>query len=57
MTVMKTELPQLKSYDRLLIGGAWVKPSTSDTIEVFSPSTEAWLAMSPRRPSKMWMRR
>ena len=37
----------LKDYDRLFIGGAWVAPEGTDTIEVVSPSTERWWRRVP----------
>lgn len=33
--------------DRLFIGGAWVSPTTADTIEVISPATEQVIARVP----------
>jgi acyl-CoA reductase-like NAD-dependent aldehyde dehydrogenase len=35
------------SYDKLFIGGEWVAPSSSRTIEVFSASTEAPIGRVP----------
>ncbi len=37
----------MKSYDRLYIGGEWVAPSSSSTIEVISPTTEEVVATVP----------
>jgi aldehyde dehydrogenase (NAD+) len=37
----------VRSYDRLFIGGEWVSPSGSGTIEVVSPSTEEVIATVP----------
>jgi aldehyde dehydrogenase (NAD+) len=37
----------LKSYDRLFIGGDWVKPEGTGQIEVVSPSTEEVVARVP----------
>jgi aldehyde dehydrogenase (NAD+) len=44
-----TEAPQEqgRSYDRLLIGGRWVKPASDRTIEVVSPITEERIASVP----------
>jgi aldehyde dehydrogenase (NAD+) len=37
---MTQTAPAFKTdYDKLFIGGAWVEPSTSEVIEVFSPAT------------------
>ena len=43
----------VKDYDQLFIGGKWVAPEGTDTIEVISPSTEEVIARSPtpRRPT------
>ena len=35
------------SYDKLFIGGDWVTPSSSRTIEVFSASTEEPIGRVP----------
>ncbi|MGH9091665.1 MAG: aldehyde dehydrogenase [Acidimicrobiales bacterium] len=37
----------VKDYDRLYIGGTWVAPEGTDTIEVVSPSTEEVVARVP----------
>jgi betaine-aldehyde dehydrogenase len=37
----------VKSYDRIFIGGEWVAPSTSETIAVVNPATEAICAHVP----------
>ena len=37
----------MKTYDRLFIGGEWVAPATSTTIEVISPHTEEVIARVP----------
>ena len=37
----------LRSYDRLYVGGRWVSPSGTDTIEVVSPRTEEVVATVP----------
>ena len=37
----------VKIYDRLFIGGEWVVPATSSTIEVISPHTEEVIASVP----------
>jgi len=37
----------VKDYDRLFIGGAWVAPEGTGTIEVISPSTEEVVARVP----------
>ncbi|MER6975817.1 aldehyde dehydrogenase [Streptomyces carpinensis] len=47
MTVTKIGSPRLRSFDRLFIGGEWVKPATDKVIDVVSPSTEEWLASVP----------
>jgi aldehyde dehydrogenase (NAD+) len=38
---------QGRSYDRLLIGGRWVEPSSDRTIDVISPITEERIASVP----------
>ncbi len=40
-------MSSVKSYDQLYIGGHWVDPSTSDTIDVVSPATESVIAHTP----------
>ncbi|HEY8517426.1 MAG TPA: aldehyde dehydrogenase [Candidatus Binatia bacterium] len=37
----------MQTYDRLFIGGEWVAPSSSDTIDVVSPATEEVIARVP----------
>ena len=37
----------MKSYDRLYIGGEWVEPSSSSSIEVVSPTTEEVIGRVP----------
>jgi aldehyde dehydrogenase (NAD+) len=37
----------VKTYDRLFIGGEWVAPATSSTIEVISPHTQEVIARVP----------
>lgn len=37
----------MRSYDKLFIGGEWVAPATSNTIEVVSPHTEEVIATVP----------
>jgi betaine-aldehyde dehydrogenase len=37
----------MKSYDRLYIGGEWVEPSSSSTIDVVSPTTEEIVGRVP----------
>ncbi len=37
----------MKSYDRLYIGGEWVEPSSSSTIDVVSPTTEEVIGRVP----------
>src|SRR5580700_4976666 len=37
----------IKSYDRLFIGGSWVAPEGTGTIDVVSPSTEEVIARVP----------
>jgi aldehyde dehydrogenase (NAD+) len=37
----------MKSYDRLYIGGEWVEPSSSSTIDVVSPTTEETVGRVP----------
>ncbi|HUA95978.1 MAG TPA: aldehyde dehydrogenase [Acidimicrobiales bacterium] len=37
----------IKDYDRLFIGGTWVTPEGTDTIEVVSPGTEEVVATVP----------
>jgi aldehyde dehydrogenase (NAD+) len=37
----------IRDYDRLFIGGDWVAPAGTDTIEVISPSTEEVVARVP----------
>ncbi|HEX3979787.1 MAG TPA: aldehyde dehydrogenase family protein, partial [Acidimicrobiales bacterium] len=37
----------MKSYDRLFIGGEWVAPSGTGTIEVINPTTEEVVASVP----------
>jgi betaine-aldehyde dehydrogenase len=37
----------VKTYDRLFIGGDWVVPATTSTIEVISPHTEEVIARVP----------
>ena len=37
----------VKDYDRLFIGGTWVAPEGTGTIEVISPSTEEVVARVP----------
>ncbi|MGH8997672.1 MAG: aldehyde dehydrogenase family protein, partial [Acidimicrobiales bacterium] len=37
----------MKSYDRLYIGGDWVEPSSSATIDVVSPTTEEVVGRVP----------
>ncbi|HEX4218046.1 MAG TPA: aldehyde dehydrogenase [Acidimicrobiales bacterium] len=37
----------MKSYDRLYIGGDWVEPSSSSTIDVVSPTTEEVVGRVP----------
>jgi acyl-CoA reductase-like NAD-dependent aldehyde dehydrogenase len=37
----------VRSFEKLFIGGIWESPSTSDTIEIVSPSTEDHLATVP----------
>jgi aldehyde dehydrogenase (NAD+) len=37
----------IKDYDRLFIGGTWVTPEGTDTIEVVSPGTEEVVARVP----------
>ena len=37
----------IRDYDRLFIGGDWVAPEGTDTIEVISPSTEEVVARVP----------
>jgi aldehyde dehydrogenase (NAD+) len=37
----------MKSYDRLYIGGEWVEPSSSSTIDVVSPTTEETIGRVP----------
>ena len=44
----QTAAPTHKTeYDKLFIGGAWVSPSTSEVIEVFSPATGAKVGQVP----------
>lgn len=45
---MTTATPiKLKSYDKLMIGGRWVEPSTDSVIEVISPITGEVIATVP----------
>jgi betaine-aldehyde dehydrogenase len=37
----------MKSYDRLYIGGEWIEPSSSSTIDVVSPTTEEVVGRVP----------
>src|ERR1700739_3770200 len=37
----------LRSYDKLFIGGRWTTPSSSAVIDVISPTTEATIAHVP----------
>jgi aldehyde dehydrogenase (NAD+) len=37
----------LRSYDKLFIGGRWTSPSSSSVIDVISPTTEATIAHVP----------
>ncbi|WP_421864065.1 aldehyde dehydrogenase [Parvibaculum sp.] len=37
----------MQTYDRLFIGGEWVAPSSSETIDVISPATEEVIARVP----------
>ena len=37
----------IRDYDRLFIGGDWVAPEGTDTIEVISPSTEEVIGRVP----------
>lgn len=45
---MTTATPiQLKSYDKLFIGGSWVEPSSDAVIEVISPINGEVIATVP----------
>src|SRR5690349_764479 len=39
--------PPMQTHDRLFIGGTWVQPSTSATLDVVSPHTEDVIARVP----------
>jgi acyl-CoA reductase-like NAD-dependent aldehyde dehydrogenase len=38
---------RVRSFDRIFVGGQWVKPATPATIEVISPVTEEAIASTP----------
>lgn len=46
-TTTTSRTDRLKSYDKLLVGGRWVQPSSDAVIEVVSPTTEELLATVP----------
>ncbi|MFE4956064.1 aldehyde dehydrogenase [Streptomyces sp. NPDC056653] len=51
MTASKIDAAPLKHPDRFYIGGEWVKPSTSDLIDVIQPATEeVYLQVAEAKP-------